>query len=70
MANLEQKLTLDSRELLQNTRLKVTMSHWGQMKRRVILTAWLVRLAAKIGGFGGVDIEVEERELDDNNAEK
>ena len=67
MANLEQKLTLDSRELLRNTRWKVTMSHWGQMKRRMTLAAWLVRLAAVIGGFGGVDIEVVEREPDEQS---
>ena len=66
MANLEQKLTLDSRELLRNTRWKVTMSYWGQMKRRMTLAAWLVRLAAKIGGFGGVDIIVEEKKPDEH----
>ena len=66
MANIEQEVKLDSRELLRGTRWKVTMSHWGQMKRRMTLAAWLVRLAARIGRFGGVDIEVEDREPDEH----
>ena len=70
MANIEQEVKLDSRQVLQTAYWKVKLVHWRQMKARVILAVWLVRLAARIGGFGGVDIEVVEREPDDNNAEK
>ena len=66
MANLEQKLTLDSRELLRGATVKVKMAHWNQMRARVKLAAWLVRLAARIGGFGGVDIIVEEKKPDEH----
>jgi hypothetical protein len=58
---LSMKMNLDIPKLMQQVVLNVTMKRTQQAMIRVRIAALLIRIAAWIGGFGGVTIERDTR---------